>query len=341
MERRRTEPTASFDTTGLTRVAGFVDLQVNGGFGHDFTHDPSTIWAVAEELPKTGVTAFLPTIITSPPEVRDEALAVLTSGPPCGFTGATPIGLHLEGPMITIPGAHPPAFVETTASPGGLSREDGVAMVTLAPELPGAINTIVELVARGILVSLGHSRASYSEARAAADAGATLGTHLFNAMGGVTARHPGLAGFLLTDPRMRFGLIADDVHVHPASVRLAHEAAGERLVLITDATAATGRGSGAFDLGDRTVVAMGGVIRNEEGALAGSVLTMDVAVRNLMAATGCSLERAAAAASTIPTSALGLSERDDAVFLDDGGNVVATVVDGRLAFLAETHRLRS
>jgi N-acetylglucosamine-6-phosphate deacetylase len=220
-------------------------------------------------------------------------------------------------------------------------------MVTLAPEMPGAIETTAALTARGVVVSLGHSDATAAEASAAAQAGASFGTHLFNAMSSITGREPGLAGFLLSDPRMRFGVINDRSHLDPRVVRMIWALAGDRAVLVTDAIAATGIGDGTYQLGEIVVTVEGNRTRNQHGGLAGSVLTMDGAVRNLIAIVGSSLTEAVAAAATRPATVLGIAGagsldrggRADLVLLDADLAVAATVVGGRLAFLADPHRL--
>jgi hypothetical protein len=236
------------DATGLVVAPGFIDLQCNGALGVDLTSEPDRLGDIAAGLPRWGVTAWLPTVVTSPPAER---LAVLRafrdrrdveSGP----VGATPLGLHLEGPFLAPArrGAHDLHLLTapslTLVDDEGWSRAAGVALVTLAPELPGALDVVRALVDRGVVVAAGHSSATASEARAALDAGVTGVTHLFNAMGGLHHREPGLAGVALTDPRPHVWLIADGVHVDPAVVALAAGALGDRTVLVTDAVAALG-----------------------------------------------------------------------------------------------------
>ena len=337
----------ALDAGGLTVAPGFIDLQVNGGYGHDFTVDPDTIWEVAARLPETGVTAFLPTIITAAPGAVDTARTAILNRP-SGFRGAEPLGLHIEGPMISRArhGTHPEEHLAERASARDWSRSGGVAMVTLAPELPGATRATATLVSRGVVVSLGHSDATAEQASAVADAGATFGTHIFNAMSSIKSRRPGLAGFLLTDDRMRFGMINDEVHLDPRVVEMIWALAPDRVVLVTDAIAATGIGDGAYRLGEVVVTVDGNITRNQRGGLAGSVLTLDRAVRSLIEITGCTLAQAVRAASTSPAAALDLDDRGnldagrkaDLVLLDEDLDVVGTVVDGRVAFLREPDR---
>jgi N-acetylglucosamine-6-phosphate deacetylase len=189
------------DATGLTLVPGFIDLQLNGAFGHDFTADPETIWPAAAGLPRYGITAFLPTIITSPLEQVAAGLRVVTGGRPEDFRGATPLGLHAEGPFLNLrkKGAHNQEYLRppTAEAVADWSPGSGMRLVTMAPELPGALDVIKTLTARGVVVSTGHSMATYDEAVAGFDAGARYGTHLFNAMPSLGHRDPGLPGALL------------------------------------------------------------------------------------------------------------------------------------------------
>lgn len=336
------------DADGLLLVPGFIDLQFNGGFGRDFTADPTTIWQVAEGLPRWGVTAFLPTVITSPLE-RIALAQQVVSKEPAGFRGATPLGLHVEGPFLNPQkkGAHNPAYLRppSLGVVAGWSPETGVRLVTLAPELPGALPVIEALASRGVLVSAGHSTATWDEATAAFDAGARYGTHLFNAMPTLHHREPGLPGALLTDPRTVVGLIADGVHTHPAIVRLVWQALGpERLNLVTDAMAALGMGPGKHLLGDFEVTVDATSARLVDGTLAGSILSLDQALRNLIRFTGCTLVDALATVTTTPARALGLDhERGqiapgyiaDLVLLSPELAVRGTVIHGELVYTAE------
>lgn len=235
-------------------------------------------------------------------------------------------------------GAHP-AELLTAASesvPAGWGGLSGVRMITLAPEVEGAEELIPRLVEQGVVVSLGHSDCSAAVARRALAAGARCGTHLFNAMSGLDHRRPGLAAALLSHPDATVGVIVDGVHVHPEMVNLAHRLAGRRLLLVTDAMAAMGHGEGTFALGAVNVVVEGNRATTAEGVLAGSVLTMDEAVRNLAAFTDCSIEAAAVHATATPARLMGEQGRGslvagavgDVVLLDETGHVVLTVIDG-------------
>ncbi len=339
---------ATLNAVDLLVIPGLIDLQLNGAFGSDFTDDPESIWSVATRLPELGVTAFLPTLVSTTMERIDTARDVLAR-PPTGFVGASPLGLHTEGPMISRErhGTHPLDRLVSEASAHDWSPSTGVVIVTLAPELPGSIEATAELVERGVVVSLGHSDATAEIANAAADAGARFGTHLFNAMSSITSREPGLVGFLLADDRMRFGMIVDGLHLDDHVVRLARAAAGDRVVLVTDAMAAVGAGDGTYSLADVTVHVDGLEARNDTGGLAGSVLTMPLAIRTFQTITGCPLTEAVDAATCRPASvvgaadrgSLGVGSRADVTLLDERFDVAATIIDGRLVYLRDPERL--
>jgi N-acetylglucosamine-6-phosphate deacetylase len=334
------------DGTGLILTPGFIDLQFNGAFGHDFAADPATIWPVAARLPRYGVTAFLPTIITSPLETVVAAQDVVTQVPASGAPGATPLGLHLEGPFLNPDrkGAHNPAFLRLPdlAAVRDWSPERGVRLVTLAPELPGALGLVTVLSGRGVTVSAGHSAATYAEAEAGFNAGIRYGTHLFNAMAPLRHREPGLAGALLTDARPSVGLIADGIHTHPSMVRLAWRALDStRLNLVTDAMAALGMPAGLHRLGDFEVMVDDTGVRLPDGTLAGSILSLDAALRNLLAFTGCSLAQALPAVTTTPADLLGLAALRgriapgyvaDLVLLTPEHQVQMTIAEGKIAY---------
>jgi N-acetylglucosamine-6-phosphate deacetylase len=334
------------DASGMLLAPGFIDLQFNGGFGHDFTADPTAIWQVAEGLTRFGVTVFLPTIITSPLEKIAAGQKVVTEGRPKGFRGATPLGLHVEGPFLNPKkkGAHNPAYLRlpNLDAVANWSPKTGVRLVTLAPELPGALELVEALTKNGVLVSAGHSMATFAEATAGFDAGIRYGTHLFNAMPPLEHREPGLPGALLTDDRPVVGFIADGVHTHPAVVKLVWNALGpNRLNLVTDAMAALGMGPRTHLLGDYEVFVDETSCRLANGTLAGSILSLDEALRNLVRLAGCSLEAALPTVTTTPARAIGLDhERGriaagfvaDLVLLSPDLRVRGTIVEGELVY---------
>lgn len=330
---------------GLHLLPGFIDLQLNGAGGLDFTADPSAIWHVAAQLPRYGVTSFLPTIITSPSTAVNSALEIIQSSPPAGFSGATPLGMHLEGPFLNPAkkGAHNPAYLQmpTETAVGSWSPENGVRLVTLAPELPEALTLIRVLTERGIVVSAGHSTATFTQAKVGFAAGIRYGTHLFNAMPPLHHRKPGLAGALLADDRATVGLIVDGEHVHPAMVKMVWELVGNgRLTLVSDAMAALGMPPGSYRLGDFDVIVDETTARLPSGTLAGSILSMDNALRNLISYTGCTLADALPTVGSTPANLLNLPHKGriaphcdaDLVLLDADLQVQTTIINGRIVY---------
>jgi N-acetylglucosamine-6-phosphate deacetylase len=333
------ENSPTLDASDLYLAPGFIDLQCNGGFGLDFTADPTTIGEVAAQLPQFGVTSFLPTIITSPlatVELAQRELQVANLQP----DGAIPLGLHVEGPYLNPQkkGAHRVDYLRApkVEEIGAWSAENGVRLVTLAPELPNAYQLIAQLTARGVIVSAGHSMATFDETIGAFDAGIRYGTHLFNAMPPLHHREPGLAGGLLADERVTIGIIPDGVHLHPALIKTVWQVAGGRLNVVTDAMAAMGCTAGEYRLGDRIVTVDATTARLADGTLAGSIVTLDLAVRNLRAWTGCSVGDAVRTVTEIPARLLGLADKGrlavahdaDLVLLDRNLNVVGTIISG-------------
>lgn len=327
---------------GDVAVPGFVDLQVNGFGGVDFlAADPPDYQRAGEALLATGVTAYQPTLITSPPEEVECALAVLAEAAGAG-SGPRILGAHLEGPFLSPhrAGTHPvehlrdpdPAVLERLLAAGPVNH------VTLAPELPGALALVALLRARGVVVSVGHTAADAATAHAAFDAGATTVTHLWNAMRPFAPRDPGVSAVALTRDDVAVQLIVDGVHLAPETVRLAWRCARGRLALVTDAVAAAGRGDGTYTLGQIEVTVSGREVRSRDGTLAGSVLTMDAAVRNLVAL-GVPLEEAVAAATAVPArvarrddvGCLRVGAPADVVVLDDALEVRRVLRDGREA----------
>jgi N-acetylglucosamine-6-phosphate deacetylase len=333
------------DGHGAMLAPGFLDLQINGAFGLDFTWQPDSIWTVGSLLPRYGVTTFLPTIITSPLETIEKAMRVVSGDRPDGYRGADPLGLHIEGPFLNPgkKGAHNPNYLRLPSP--DLVRDwtvaNGVRIVTLAPELPGALETIASLCRAGVTVSAGHSLADQQQAEAGIAAGIRWGTHLFNAQPGLEHRAHNLTGVLLTDDRVGFGLIADGIHVDPLMVKLAWRAkGGGNFTLVTDAMAAMGMPQGRSRLGDFDVFVDDTSARLADGTLAGSILTEDIALRNLLRFTGCSLADGLAALTSTPAALLGLTDRGriqaglraDLVLLDGDLQVMATVAGGQLVY---------
>ncbi|MEO6712753.1 MAG: N-acetylglucosamine-6-phosphate deacetylase [Mycobacteriales bacterium] len=298
---------------------GLVDLQINGAYGIDFISATPEGWAtIAETLPSTGVTAFQPTFTTAPLDALvaglDRAVVACAELEGSGF--ARMIGVHLEGPFLSPlqPGVHPvhqmiePSTANLDVILAGEEARRIITMVTLAPELPGSIDAIQRLVAARIRVSIGHTDATAAQVRAATDAGATMVTHIFNAQRRLGHREPGVPGQALSDKRLAIGLIADLMHVAGEIVGVVMQAAAGRVVLVTDAMAAAGMPAGRYELGDSMIdVLSDGLPRNAAGAIAGSTLALDSAVRNVV---GVGVDPAAAleAATRVPADVMGRND---------------------------------
>lgn len=314
----------------VTVCPGFVDLHVHGGGGAAFeTGTPDAARTVADAHLAHGTTSIAASLVTDTREVMERTVRELARCVDDGLLA----GLHLEGPWLSPArsGAHSPGalalpardHVEALLDAGG----DAVRMVTLAPELTGGLDAVRLLVERGVVAAVGHTDATYDQARAAIDAGARLGTHLFNAMRPMHHREPGAVGALLAaDADVE--LIADGVHLHPAVLRTVFDAKPGRCVLVTDAMAAAGAPDGDYRLGAMDVEVREGVARlasdDGAGAIAGSTLTMDAAVRFAVTQAGVPLADAVHAASTAPARVWGLRDvgaleagrRADLVVLD-------------------------
>lgn len=323
---------------------GFVDVHVHGWGGHDAMAGADALAGMARALARRGVTSFLPTAVSAPLDgLARFAAAVRAWSASAPSDGAAPLGLNLEGPFLAPArkGAHDAAALIEPAAIGDAAIDplrDGLRLITIAPELPGALDLIRRLRAAGVAVSLGHSAATLDEARAGYRAGATGTTHLFNAMSGIDHRAPGLAAAALLDDDAFVELIADGHHVHPGLWSLIRRAKGpDRLVLVSDAIALAGMGDGRGRLGSLDVeVADGRVTLAGTTTLAGSVIALDDAVRQLVA-TGVPLPEAAAAASANPLALIGqtdrgriaIGQRADLVELDDDLAVRAVWLSGR------------
>lgn len=327
---------------------GFIEVQVNGAGGADAMDGSAEKLAhMAETLARFGTTAFLPTIITAAEEHILRVLAGLGAAMDDMKSGAIPLGLHLEGPFLNLSkrGAHPAEHVRPPSLPfleRAYKASNGkLRMLALAPELEGALLVIRRAVEMGIVVALGHSDATYDQAIKAIDAGATHCVHIFNAMRTLHQREPGIIGAILSDDRIHAAIIADGVHVHPALVKTIVKAKGrERVVLSTDGTAATAMPDGKYLLGGRYFTVENGVCRDEEGHLAGSSLTQDRALRNMLSWTGLSLREALITATANPANVLGLKNKGviapgadaDLVFLSSNLEVQKTMINGEVVY---------
>ncbi|MER7078811.1 N-acetylglucosamine 6-phosphate deacetylase [Saccharopolyspora kobensis] len=311
-----TGPTAAgevVDLRGQWLVPGFVDIHCHGGGGGSFTSievDQARAAIAAHRL--HGTTTMLASLVSAPLPDLTKQISALSDLVVDGELA----GIHLEGPFLSSArcGAHDPAILrapEASAVQQVLDAGRGtVRMVTLAPELPNGVEAVRQLVDHGVIAAVGHTDAVLSQVVPAVEAGATVATHLFNAMRPLHHREPGPIGVLLEDERVTVELICDLVHLHPAIVQLAASHAGTgRTVLVTDAISATDAGDGTYELGKLPVTVANGEARLADGSLAGSTLTMDVAFRNLVESGGQSVPAAVAASSTKPAQLLGLDDR--------------------------------
>jgi len=327
---------------------GLIDIHIHGGAGHDVMEgSDESLAAVERQLAKHGVTSYCPTTVTAPVDATLCSLDALGKAVKAAAnsdgTRARPLGVHLEGPFLSHskPGVHPLSLLQPA------SRElfdrmwqaaDGrVSVLTIAPEIEGAIDLIGEAARRGVCVSLGHSNAGLQQAQAGISAGARHATHTFNAMRSFDHRDPGLLGLVLTDRAITADVIVDGIHVHPTVVDLFVRAKGVNgAVLITDAISATGMPDGTYVLGGLEVQVHDG--RCEfNGRLAGSVLTLDRALRNTMTFAHISLQDAIRMATINPARVLGLEKRKgtlsagadaDITVFTPSGEVVRTIVGG-------------
>ena len=312
---------------GCVAVPGFVDLQVNGFAGVDFLSASTADYDRAgAALLEGGVTAFQPTFITAPESAMLDALRAM---PPNGSSPHV-VGAHVEGPFLSPErlGTHPR---EHRRDPDlelldRLLDAGRVTSFTLAPELPGADLLIRRLLERAIVVSAGHTNATAAQAHAAFDLGVSTVSHLFNAMRPFRSRDPGIVGVALTRRDVFVQMIVDGHHLADETVRLVWATAGGRLALVTDATAGASNGGGIYQLGEVEIEVADGPPTREDGVLAGTVLTMIDAVRNVHAL-GISFEDAIGAATMVPARILG---RTDVGVLEPGGPADVVVIDDRL-----------
>jgi N-acetylglucosamine-6-phosphate deacetylase len=334
------------DVEGRIIAPGYIDIQINGGFGCDFSRNPEQIDMVARKLLQYGVTAFLPTLISSSPEQYRAALPRLQPRT-FGKEGAAVLGIHLEGPFFSpqYAGAHNRDFLQCSYKDpiesvyGDLK---GVKIVTLAPEIPGGTTLIQQLKKRGIFVSVGHSAANLEQVRAGIDAGIGLATHLFNSMSPYHHRSPAIVGAALIDPSLPYSLILDGIHLSRESVLLCWYCNPSGLILISDATEALGLPEGNYKLGTLDIEVHGEQIYLAgTRTIAGSNLNLSKAVRMLHAITGCSKAEALSAASLKPAQliqaypnkgTLAVGADADFILLSDELEVEATYVGGELAW---------
>lgn len=330
------------DAAGRVLTPGFVDVHVHGGGGGDASEGPEGVARMLSAHRAHGTTRTALSLVSAPIAALSAALATLA---PVVRADPLLLGVHLEGPFLSpdARGAHDPAAL-TGPTPEAVdallaAAAGTLALITIAPELPGAPEAIRTFAAAGVRVAVGHTTAELGIAGDAFDAGASLLTHTFNAMPGLAHRAPGPIGAALQRPGVVLELIADGMHVHPVLVAGLFRLAPGRVALVTDAMAAAGHGDGDYRLGSLAVTVRDGAARLSEGGLAGSTLTLDAAIRTAVAA-GVPLEEAVLAATATPARALG---RPDLGVFAAGSPADAVLLSADLqvdAVWAAGHRVR-
>jgi len=304
------------DVGGAIIAPGFIDLQLNGCGGVQFNDDIDALSVETLEImqranEKSGCTSFLPTLITSSDELMQRAIETMRAYLQKHQHQA--LGLHLEGPWLSKAkkGTHNPALIrlpDAALVQYLCENADVITKVTLAPENAGS-DVIRQLTEAGIIVSAGHSNATYEEAKAGFSAGISFATHLYNAMPTFAGREPGLIGALFDSPDVYCGIIADGLHVHYANVRNAKRIKGDKLILVTDATAPAGAAISEFIFAGKTIYYRDGLCVDENGTLSGSALTMIEAVQNSVEHVGIALDEALRMASLYPARAMGVEKQ--------------------------------
>nr|MBC7245613.1 N-acetylglucosamine-6-phosphate deacetylase [Chloroflexota bacterium] len=335
------------DATGKIVSPGYIDIHVHGAASYDtMDASPQAIQGMARFFAAHGVTGFLPTTTTAPQEAILAAIANASLCQREGTGGARVLGVHLEGPYISPnqPGAQHPQYIRP-AHPEEYQQFfswDNIKLITLAPEIPENMAFIPYAMSRGAAVAVGHSAASYEDIVTAVAEGLSQSTHTFNGMVGLHHRQPGTAGAVLALDDIYAQVIVDNVHIHPAVVKILVRAKGTaRTVLITDAMRATGMPDGEYELGGRKVTVSRGEARLPSGTLAGSTLTMDRAVRSAMADTGLAFEQVLPMATSVPAESIGLADQvgsiapgktADMILLTPDYRVAATIVQGQVVY---------
>lgn len=351
----------------LYLIPGFIDLHIHGAMGFDVMDGSiEALDQISQALVKEGTTAYLATTMTESESKISQALKNIAEFKKNyknknyennKIIGAEILGVHLEGPFISPSrmGAQNPEFIKNPdinlfKKFQDLS-EDQIKLVTVAPEVCGASEFIKYLCQMGVVVSIGHSDANFSESKKAIDSGVSHCTHLYNAMSSFHHRNPGVVVAVLGDDRVRAELIADGIHVDPAVLALTLKIkTPDKLLLVTDAMRAKCLSDGEYDLGGQKVFVKSGAARLASGVLAGSVLTLNKAFSNIQDYTGCSLQEAVKMASENPAKQLGIFDQKgsikinkdaDLVLIDQAGRIHATFCHGQLVYLLKQENKRS
>ena len=346
---------AVIDYQDRTVVPGFIDIHIHGAVGYDLMEaTPEAVAAVGKYLARHGTTSYAATTVAASLDrtlnaAQGLSAIIRTSNSlqvgSDKITGAQPVCIHLEGPFLNIKrrGAHPASQIQkpsTDLLARFLDAADGtVRILTLAPELEGALALLEFARSKGLKVGIGHSNATYEEAKSAIEAGATHAVHCFNAMRPFQHRDAGIIGAVLTDDRVSAELICDGIHVEPTAIRLLVRSKGiERLILVSDSLSGAGMPDGNYRLGNFTVHVAGGVCRAVDGSLAGSTIRLDAVLRNLSTFTGLSYKECLPCITTNPARILGLEKQKgviapradaDLAVLDQQFYVTQTYVRGR------------
>jgi N-acetylglucosamine-6-phosphate deacetylase len=337
------------DASGKIVAPGFVDIHIHGGKGRDVM-DASyeAVKEIAKFLVSHGTTSFVPTTISASHSDLLRAVKAVKTAMEKGTDGAEVLGAHLEGPYINLEkrGAHDANYVRLPSIDEfeeiWAASNHAVKIVTLAPELEGAKRLIQKLRKLGTAASIGHSNATYTQVVDSIKHGVRHVTHMFNRMSGFDPREPGVVGAVLVHDELTAELICDNIHVHPAAMHLLIRAKGsERVVLVTDAIRAAGMPDGEYALGEQRIIVKDGVSRLESGDFAGSTLTMNKAVRNMMKLVGTSLQTAVKMATINPAVVINVDKNKgslepgkdaDIVIIDDEINVYMTIVKGNIVY---------
>ncbi len=332
------------DAKGAYVSAGFIDIHIHGSGGTDVMDaTPEALETISKTLVQTGTTSFLATTMTMSQEHIDAAIDNVRASQKC-VNGAQILGVHMEGPFINPirQGAQDAKFVQTPRFSSIEKHMDLVKVITLAPEMEGAEAFIRKVRQQypKVLLSIGHSDATYDEAKESFWCGVRHATHLFNAMPPLKHRAPGIVGAVFDDERVSCDVIADLVHLHPATLRMVWREKGNNLMLITDAMRAGCMKNGSYDLGGQQVEVADGEARLADGTLAGSVLKMNEAVRNMAVHTSMTLPQAIRSVTELPAQKLHLEKKGkleagfdaDMVIFDEGLGIIATFVAGEMKY---------
>lgn len=350
-EQKEVDP-SEYDIVNFKKsiiVPGFIDIHTHGVVGHDSMETDIKIFNTESKFyAKHGVTSFVPTTMAQSKKDTMLAIKTIREASYLKMAGAKIIGIHLEGPYFNLEkkGAQPGKYIRDAdldeLQDFMKASNNFVVIVSLAPEIEKALEAIRFLSGRGITISLGHTNATFEEANRGIDAGATHATHIFNGMRPYHHREPGVIGAVLLDNRVTCEVIADLIHLHPRTIELTYKLKGpDRMILVSDSMGATGLNDGNYQLGGEKVVVKDSVARLENGSLAGSTLTLDKALRNIVNVVGIPFKDALRMITYNPTreislerniGSISIGKMADLVVLDESLKVKATFIEGKRVF---------